>query len=148
MHLRSSTGESALTLRATETSTPYPSVRFRVTLRNHGFAGVCDGAWVELDQLARFAAELRACEQKRDGAARLTAVSPAELSIVIERADVTGHFDLTYKVGSYGRTRRGPSFDSVSGVFDLDAEFFGEMAESAEAAVAWARADLEKEGRR
>ena len=142
LQLRSSNAESTLTLRAAKTTSPYASVRFDVDLSDEGFSGSYDGVWVEMEELARFASDLRACEQTRDGAAGLKALSPEEFTMAIARCDVSGHFDVVYQLGAYRYSRRGAAMKTVSGVFDLDSEFLGEMASSAAAIVAWARADL------
>jgi hypothetical protein len=72
-----------------------------VRVRFRGFGGEI-GAWVLRAAWLRFAQDLRALEQRRQGKATVEGMSPPELSLTVRSTDHAGHMGVEGVVGAKG----------------------------------------------
>jgi hypothetical protein len=116
---------SSSTIEVDEVVSEYPSLNLVVEVDDGGFRGAVV-TWLKADTLAAFVEQLRECERTRRGCAVLTSMSPDELELRIEQADELGHFAASYRLMTDQYTRRGTFQHSLSGGFDLDAEWLAQ----------------------
>jgi hypothetical protein len=107
-------GDSWLEVVRLETSSPGTpaagDVRLRVRVCSGGFAGESDLVWADAPSVARFLAQLRALDARRQGMARLEAIgSPDEFWLELRSLDRAGH------LGVFGRFMRWQFLSSGEG---------------------------------
>ena len=76
--------------------------RIRVRVTGSGTEFAADTSpWVSADNLATFVNELRRLERERTGEARLTSMSPGELTLTVKVVDRAGHAAISGQVGRH-----------------------------------------------
>jgi hypothetical protein len=87
---------------------PDGSVQLSVRLVGYGFSGRHPGVWISREDLRSFLAGLRSLERSRRGEARLSSMSPDELSLRIRITDPAGHVRVDVAIS---RTYFGSDFE-------------------------------------
>ena len=100
VEIRGCDGDSYLILTPVESGgRNLPSIRVRAELRIGQFAGETDNVWFETSAIDSFVAQLRELESRRQGVAKLSAMTPGECELRIETADRAGHLRLHIQLG-------------------------------------------------
>ena len=95
-------------------------VRLSVALAAGTFRGRNDSVWVTRSEWHRFLADLGNLERRRQGQARLTSMSPANLELCVHATDRAGHMAVEGFVGDYVLGGRGTQEARVPFVLTLD----------------------------
>lgn len=99
--------------------TRLPSICTYIDVINEEFKGGLDSVWFEIEELNRFIACAAEMDVKREEEARLSSMSPGELSLQLAAYGQAGHIKLSYtltKAITYPFYRE----LSLSGCFEID----------------------------
>ena len=117
-------GSDFVEIIATDVSSQQPpaphDMRFAVTIASSGFSGQ-GAAWVGVDQLAAFFAQLQELEGARTGSATIGGQSPGQFSLRLWRVDSLGHMAVSGRLThhQFGELR-GPHLHAVEFGFEFD----------------------------
>lgn len=75
-----------------------PSTSVSAFIENEGFKGFKNNCWFEHKEIQDFINELKELDQKQQGKAILSSMSPSDLILDIEVYDKTGHIALKYSM--------------------------------------------------
>jgi hypothetical protein len=114
-------------------------VEFTLTCREFTAANV--SAWISGDAWARFARELHALEELRQGEATLVSQSPADLSLRLYTWDRAGHMAAEGHLGAYHAVAAGMRPVELSFALDLDAGRIGDLVRAFDALAPCNRED-------
>lgn len=106
-----------------------PSVCLSARVVDGEFSGARPGVWISCDELDAFVEAFRACERLRRGDASLGSMSPGEFNLRFAALDTLGHFEVTYLVTAASTGRGGSADRSLSGSFEVDSEYLGQVVE-------------------
>ena len=99
----------------------HPSVNLYCVVTDGSFTG-SDDVWVSEPQLADFVSQLQHLEQSRAGCAKLEAMSPGRLELVIEPFDGARHMQVSATISA---NRYGPRMShctvTMRSIFEIDA---------------------------
>jgi len=73
-------------------------VNVSVALALQEFSGSYDGVWLALPEMERFVAELEILDEKRNGSAKISSMSPEEFVLEIRSSDTLGHMEIEAKL--------------------------------------------------
>lgn len=90
---------------------PDGSVQVSVRLVGYGFSGRHPSVWISREDLHSFLADLRSLERSRRGEARLSSMSPDDLSLHIRITDPAGHVRIDTAIS---RTYYGSDFEPAA----------------------------------
>ncbi|WDE09371.1 hypothetical protein [Thalassomonas haliotis] len=76
-------------------------VNIRVGLNLQAFCGSYDGIWLELPEMERFLSELKTLDEKRNGSAKISSMSPEEFTLEIRSSDSLGHMEIETQLHRY-----------------------------------------------
>jgi hypothetical protein len=69
-------------------------VNVSVALALQEFSGSYDGVWLALPEMERFVGELEILDEKRNGSAKISSMSPEEFVLEIRSSDTLGHMEI------------------------------------------------------
>ncbi|QFT12986.1 hypothetical protein [Vibrio sp. THAF190c] len=76
-------------------------VNVSVALALQAFSGSHDGIWFELPEIERFIAELETLDEKRNGNAKISSMSPEEFVLEIRSSDALRHMEIEVQLHRY-----------------------------------------------
>ena len=76
-------------------------VNVSVSLALQAFSGSYDGVWIGLTEMERFITELETLDEKRNGSAKISSMSPEEFSLEIRSSDSLGHIEIEAQLHRY-----------------------------------------------
>ncbi|KZZ50444.1 hypothetical protein A3759_17100 [Thalassolituus sp. HI0120] len=76
-------------------------VHVSVALVLKAFSGSYDGIRLELPEMQRFIAELETLDEKRNGSAKISSMSPEEFVLEIRSSDALGHMEIEAQLHRY-----------------------------------------------
>jgi len=97
-------------------------VKVNVTLAFQNFSGSYDEVWLELAEMERFIMELEILDEKRNGNAKISSMSPEEFALEIRSSDSQGHMEIEAHLHryQYNGSKRWPIF--LKGGFETQPE--------------------------
>ncbi|WP_339074620.1 WapI family immunity protein [Teredinibacter turnerae] len=102
-------------------------VNIGVALTLQGFSGSYDGVWLEHDEIERFITELEILDNKGNGFAKISSMSPEEFTLEIRSSDSLGHMEIEVKLHrhQYSDPKYWPIY--LSGGFEAHPEYIRQL---------------------
>lgn len=109
----------------------YPSISFRVHIKDHLFTGEIN-IWIEKEEIVAFLGGLKKLNSSRIGKLSLKSMSPEEFELTIQSEKVDLFLvNYSIKQTKYSKTKLIET--SLTGAFEFDSEFFNELEQSVKA---------------
>lgn len=104
-------------------------VSVRIALKFQAFSGSYGGVWFELPEIERFISELKILNDKRNGSAKISSMSPEECTLEIRSSDSLGHMEIEAQLHRYQYS--GPKYWPIymKGGFEVQPETIGKLIE-------------------
>lgn len=109
----------------------YPSISFRVHIKDHLFSGEIN-IWIEKEKIDAFLKDVKDLNSSRIGKLSLESMSPEELELTIQSERVD-HFLVSYSIKQTKYAKNKLIGTTFKGTFEFDSEFFNDLEQNVKA---------------